>query len=375
MGPNDDDNNKQATNPTNRDAAQDVIRGQLDALYDDQNRVVNAAGQAVQGQRTQAEELAARRMAQERAMKDYHGQWQDYYQKYYERYYVGHLQQAVAEEKAKIDAQSHQQQALPEEVSSEVDALKAKIVEKAKTSAKRARGSRHFIPIISAFVVMIVVAFLQYNQVIIGTVKAYVSPGDINPQNIIVDPTQVASVSSEPRLIIPKINVDVPMIYDTKPDHNSQMDAMFKGVAHFAVPGASSVPGQKGNTVFAGHSSNDVFDPGDYKWIFVQLDKLEKGDTIFVNYNSVRYTYTVTDTKVVLPTDVSALYGHDDKPILTLITCTPIGTAQKRLLVFADQVTPDPAHAEPAPSGSSAPANAEMPGNGPSALQRMFGAR
>ena len=373
MDPNSQQNTKK---PQDNTKAANVVRGQLDAIYQEQHRVVTADGQNFNGGMSAQDQ--ALRAQQERALKQYHSQWQDYYQKYYERYYVGHLAQAVNEEKQKVHAevasQVQAQQAQAAAESDEVTELKEKIVNKAKTQAKKARKSRHFLPIMSAVVVMLVVGFLQYNQVIVGTVKAYVSPGDIDPQNIIIDPTSNTVVSSDPRLIIPKINVDVPTIYNVGVDHQSQMDAMFKGVAHFAVPGANSMPGQKGNTVFAGHSSNDIFDPGDYKWIFVQLDKLEPGDTIFVNYNSQRYTYSVTAKKVVNPTDVQSLSGYDDKPMLTLITCTPIGTAQNRLLVFAEQVTPDPAQAAPAPSATDG-AQADMPGNGPSALQRMFGAR
>lgn len=368
-----DDDNKQQDHGTNRAAAQNVVRGQLDAIYQEQSRVVNAAGEGYTDNRTQAEKIAEIRAQQERAMKQYHSQWQDYYQKYYERYYVGQLQQAIDEEKSKVDHVQAPVEEQPTKPANDVDALKQKIANKAKTSAKRARGSRHFIPIMSAFVVMIVVAFLQYNQVIIGTVKAYVSPGDISPQNIILDPTQSTQVSQDPRLIIPKINVDVPVVYDTKPDHDSQMAAMSKGVAHFAIPGANSVPGQKGNTVLAGHSSNDVFDSGNYKWIFVQLEKVDVDDTIYVNYNSVRYTYVVTSKQVVSPTNIQALYGHDNEPILTLVTCTPIGTARDRLLVFAKQVSPDPAKAGLAPASGSETSNAAMPGNGSTALERLFG--
>ena len=154
---------------------------------------------------------------------------------------------------------------------------------------------------------------------------AYVSPGNIDPQNIVIDPNTVIAVGPEPRLIIPKINVDVPVLYDVGSDFDSQMAAMSKGVAHFAIPGASSHPGQIGNTVIAGHSSNDLLDSGDYKFIFAQLDKLVVGDTIYANYGSKRYTYTVTNKEVVKPNQVDKLTYATTKPILTLITCTPVG--------------------------------------------------
>jgi len=352
--------------PDNRDAAANLVRNQLDALYNTQRP--NSSDQLQPGASPQQQTTASNGAANH--WQQYHTQWQQYYQRYYEQYYVGHLHQALSEqEKAKLSPEEKQEEQI-------VD-LRQKLLAKASESAKKARKSRHFIPIASALAVVLVVAFLQYNQILIANVQAYVSPGAIDPQNIVVDPTATVQVGPEPKLIIPKINVNVPVIYGVGYDHDSQMKAMEKGVAHFAIPGANAVPGQVGNTVFSGHSSNDLFDPGDYKFIFAQLDKLQNGDTIYVNYNSVRYTYTVTKKEVVLPTQVDKLTYATDKPVLTLITCTPLGTAQKRLLVTAEQVAPDPAKAAAANTDSSqnSDTKAVMTGNGPSLLERLFGGR
>ena len=54
--------------------------------------------------------------------------------------------------------------------------------------------------------------FLQYNRVIFGAVAAYTTPGAINPQNIIVDASPDVTVGPEPRIILPKLNVDAPVI-------------------------------------------------------------------------------------------------------------------------------------------------------------------
>jgi sortase A len=129
-----------------------------------------------------------------------------------------------------------------------------------------------------------------------------------------------------------------------------------------------------GNTVLSGHSSNDIIDPGSYKFIFAQLERLSKNDTIYANYNGVRYTYTVTKTEVVKPTDVGKLIYETDKPVLTLITCTPLGTSLNRLLVTAEQVSPSPNEAEAAPAvDQSSQATVAIPGNSPTFLQRLFG--
>ena len=230
--------------------------------------------------------------------------------------------------------------------------LRQKLLDKVRTRAIKIRRSRHFVPVAAALVVVLIFGFIQYNQVLFATVNAYVSPGAIDPQNIVIDPTKDATVGPDPRLVIPKINVDVPAIYDVGSDYNSQMDAMQKGVAHFSIPGASSHPGEIGNTVLSGHSSNDLFDPGEYKFIFAQLDKLVEGDTIYANYNGKRYTYVVTKKEVVKPTEVNKLVYPTSKPVLTLITCTPLGTSTNRLLVTAEQVSPDPAAAAAAPADS-----------------------
>lgn len=363
-------NSASSTDNPNRDAAVNVVRGQIDALYG--NTQPQPTPQAAPPQQQSPQQSNQQTpQADTRTTSDwqqYHTQWQQYYQKYYERYYVGHLHQVIdQQQKASLTPKEQRDEELLD--------MRQKIVSQATGAAKKARKSRHFIPIASAFAVVSIVAFLQYNEMLFANVQAYVSPGAIDPQNIVVDPTADVKVSPDPKLIIPKINVNVPIVYGVGYDQNSQMKAMEKGVAHFAIPGANSVPGQVGNTVFSGHSSNDLFDPGDYKFIFAQLDKLQNGDTIYVNYNSTRYTYTVTKKEVVMPSEVSKLTYQTDKPVLTLITCTPLGTAEKRLLVTAEQVAPDPAKAKAATAPSAGNANATMTGNAPSALERLFGAR
>jgi sortase A len=145
-------------------------------------------------------------------------------------------------------------------------------------------------------------------------------------------------------------------------------------VAWFGIPGANSKPGQVGNTVLSGHSSNDLIDSGNYKFIFARLDHLQPGDTVYVNYQSKRYTYTVTKKQVVKPTDVQALIYKTDKPMLTLLTCTPLGTSLNRLLVTAEQISPSPKSAAAAPKDKDKKdTSSAMPGNSPTLLQRLFG--
>jgi sortase A len=374
-------------------AAANIVRSQIDTIYNSDTQPATAATpsreQTSSPQQTELTDTnpydrtqvnTAEVQADE--WKKYHSAWQDYYRQYYERYYVGEVNRVHQELAARAPGapSSAATATQPVEAANEFSRdealydLRSKLRAKVTESAKKARKSRHFVPIAAACSVMILFLFLQYNRVLFANVEAYISPGNIDPANIIVDPLSSTAVSSDPKLIIPKINIDVPVIYDVTPDYDAQMKAMEQGVAYFGIPGANSKPGQIGNTVLSGHSSNDIIDPGSYKFIFAQLDRLNKSDTIYVNYNGVRYTYTVTKKEVVAPTEVSKLVYPTDKPVLTLITCTPLGTSLNRLLVTAEQVSPSPTVAQAAPEATASSSEpASIPGNSPTFLQRIFG--
>ena len=364
------------TNQSGQQQASNIIKNQIDDIYsqDPYHNIVTAT------------EVDNEHQVDAEQWKHYHSSWQDYYQKYYERYYVGQVYKArvVLEEHIRLASKSKElvdtKNDAPKEDPNIIDKdqalyeLRSKLIGSVQKSAKKAKKSRHFIPITAALLVMLVFLVLQYNRVIFANVQAYVSPGNIDPQNIIVDPAASVSVNADPKLIIPKINVNTPVVYDTLPDDKSQQKAMENGVAWFGIPGANSRPGQIGNTVISGHSSNDFIDGGNYKFVFALLEKLAPGDTIYLHYESKRYTYTVSGTEVVKPTEVSKLIYPTDKPVLTLITCTPLGTSQDRLLVTAVQISPTPSTADPAPTiNSSQPLDNSIPGGSPTFLERIFG--
>jgi len=367
---------RQATN----DAAANIIRSQIDTIYSGKATVtpISTQPQTEDDNPYDRTHEADRTEIETDQWKQYHSAWQDYYQQYYERYYLGEVYKmrqtnAAATQSTQQAASTQQQEA---EVADEAfDDLRSSLLRNVRTSAVKVRASRHFMPIFAAGLTMLIFLFVEFNPILVGTVKAYVSPGNIDPTNIIVDPTINVPVSNDPRLIIPKINVDVPVIYDIPPDQASQLKAMENGVAWFGIPGARSHPNEKGNTVLSGHSSNDLFDGGDYKFIFARLDQMVEGDTFYVNYKGVRYTYSITRKEVVAPTDVQKLVYPTDKPIVTLITCTPLGTSLNRLLVTAEQISPNPNNALPAPDDTSSGSSNQtaMPGNSPSLLNRLFG--
>ena len=148
-------------------------------------------------------------------------------------------------------------------------------------------------------------------------------------------------VGTAPEIIIPKINVEIPVVYGMNSIDEASVNAgLENGVLHYAD---TALPGQNGNLVIVGHSSNNIFNKGKYKFAFVLLSRLENGDTFYLQKDGIRYTYQVYQKSIVKPDDVSVL-GIKDKPATaTLITCDPPGTSINRLVVVGEQISPNPA--------------------------------
>lgn len=128
------------------------------------------------------------------------------------------------------------------------------------------------------------------------------------------------------RIVIPKIDVDMPIIEGT-----SEKASLDKGA--WKMPSTSS-PDQGGNTAITAHRYK--YRPPS-KETFYLLDKLAIGDTFTINWNGLEYTYRVREVKVVEPTAVEVLNNTED-PVVTLITCTPLFTTKQRLIVVAQEI-------------------------------------
>lgn len=105
-----------------------------------------------------------------------------------------------------------------------------------------------------------------------------------------------------------------------------------KGPGHY--PG-TALPGGLGNFVVSGHRTT-------YGHPFGRLDELRPKDPIVVEVADRYYTYLVTSTSVVQPTDMGVILPVPDRPgarpadrILTFTTCNPKYSARTRLIVHA----------------------------------------
>jgi len=164
-------------------------------------------------------------------------------------------------------------------------------------------------------------------------------------QNNDIPALALVPVTYDNRIKIPTLKIDAPIVEpalgliaieanDWTSLEDQIKDALLQGIVHY--PGTAN-PGQKGNAFFTGHSSNVFWEISEFNTVFALLPKIKVGEDIFVTYNQNEYHYRVVDKKEVYPSDVSSLEQGDDYK-LTLVTCTPVGTAFRRLIVTAQLI-------------------------------------
>jgi LPXTG-site transpeptidase (sortase) family protein len=190
---------------------------------------------------------------------------------------------------------------------------------------------------IGSFAILLML-FGLFNEKVIAP---FITPSrNVSSTPLIIDPL-TSAVGQESRLIIPKINVEVPVVYDVETVEESAVQSgLERGVVHYAT---TSNPGEQGNGAIFGHSSNNILNRGRYKFAFVLLSRLEIDDTFYVERSGVRYVYKIFEKKIVSPNEVGILGDIPGKTsTMTLITCDPPGTTISRLVVVGEQISPDP---------------------------------
>lgn len=136
------------------------------------------------------------------------------------------------------------------------------------------------------------------------------------------------------RLRIPLIDLDRLVQQGARGSASLDPDAdralLRNGPVHY---GLTPLPGAGEPFAVAGHRTT-------YGAPFYKLDRLKRGDRIFLDTPYARFRYVVAKTTVVLPDDVGVL--RDRGYGLVLTTCTPPYSASHRLIVWAvlERATP-----------------------------------
>lgn len=241
------------------------------------------------------------------------------------------------------------------------------------TSRQKLKAKHHFQSLFFGLgvgsLVMLFLLFGFFNE---RFVAPFITPSkQVSATPIIVDNDATTVSDPAAKVIIPKINVEIPVVYDEPSiEEKPLQNALERGVVHYAT---TPSPGEQGNVVVFGHSSNNIFNNGQYKFAFVLLSRLEEGDVFYLTKDGKRYTYRVYSSKIVKPTDVGVLGAADKPSTATLITCDPPGTSLNRLVVTGEQISPDP---DTNTASTAAPVTDTplfVPSNAPTLWDRLTG--
>lgn len=121
-------------------------------------------------------------------------------------------------------------------------------------------------------------------------------------------------------LEIPKIAINMP-IY-----HKTDEESLSIGVGHLENT-SLPVPGKSVHVVVSAHSGMIGMRA------FDDIRELVSGDKFYITTLGRTYAYKVFDTQVVLPHETQSLLIRPGEDLATLVTCTPYGINDHRLLV------------------------------------------
>jgi len=340
------------------DPAVNLIRSRIDALYGDEPSAKEEVAEATTIKKPPSKhQQYMKDLSQSgRSLADIQIEWHKYYQnltetekhQVWQEFYTNHNQSKQSKQTAEQSKPSDTNKSQPNKPKvveakrkDTIADTKKKVMGKV-SHKKRAKLSAksHFKSLLFGLgmgsLVILILLFSFFNEKFIAP---FITPSkNVSSTPIIIDPNSTTA-GPESEIIIPKINVEVPVVYSTPSiDEKDIQNGLENGVVHYVT---TSNPGENGNGVFVGHSSNNILNKGKYKFAFVLLNKLDNGDTFSLTKGGKRYTYKIYEKKIVKPTDISVLSNQDKPSTVTLITCDPPGTSINRLVVVGEQISPD----------------------------------
>ncbi len=127
---------------------------------------------------------------------------------------------------------------------------------------------------------------------------------------------------------IPAIDIYLPVYYGTS---NEVLDTSLGLVERTSLP----VGGPGTHAVISGHSGMAS------RKLFTDLNQMKEEDIFFIHVLNQHFAYQVDQIKVVLPTESEELLIQEGQDYVTLLTCTPFGINDHRLLVRGTRIDYD----------------------------------
>lgn len=145
------------------------------------------------------------------------------------------------------------------------------------------------------------------------------------------------------RLIIPTINLDVPLVESNVVMYKDFTETAFDSDLENWVVKYPTTPNpwEWWNAFFFGHTSQEYWKKNPYGTVFRRIPQLKENDKIQIVREWVLYEYKVVKTVIVKPKDVNNTYvefWEEWKEYITLMWCYPIWRTDKRMMVFAEKI-------------------------------------
>lgn len=373
------------------EAAANLVRAKLDNLYDEAPEASEELAK-MQQKKTAESPLSKHQLHMEklsksgRSLAEIQKAWHDYYQKLpdqqkhevWQEFYDRHARKRQSREKKGMNLR--QEKVKKERKSREDENQKARkrpskkeeilrhVAARARQNRKKPHAHALLFGLGMGTLFVLIILFSFFNE---RFITPFIRPNqNVSATSIITDPTDMGNVGKASKIIIPKINVEAPVVYNANAlDEKAVQKGLEDGVVHYSI---TPNPGEKGNSVIVGHSSSNIFNSGKYKFAFLLLKSLDNGDTFYVQKNGKRYVYKVFRKYVTSPTDLSVLDPTDRPATMTLITCDPPGLSINRLIVQGEQIYPDPSKDKPSSVNVATQAKpTELGGNSISLWQRI----
>lgn len=174
--------------------------------------------------------------------------------------------------------------------------------------------------------------------------QAFITIDDIPAKQLFPPLSSPESVAAGDWIRIPGINVNVPLAQSPTINDADVIKTLDFGAALYPN---GIAPGRLGNTFISAHSTGEPW-KGKYRFAFLQINDIEPGNVIHLDYHGARYTYTVVKKDVVTPTADFRVVSDRPVPTVTLMACWPLWSTSKRMLITGEltnvtKLSPTPA--------------------------------
>lgn len=177
---------------------------------------------------------------------------------------------------------------------------------------------------------------LYYQNEIYAVIQQYNNNAETLPLPTLTPTPTPVDITKDSTINLPSVSDPLPLVFSDTLDESIIQQHLKNGAV--VLPLGTNF-GEPGNVVVTAHSSGtQAFGP--YRFAFSKLSELEEGSEYSINTPSAKYHYRVYGKEIVWPHEIDRL-PNDERSTVTLVTCWPLWTNFKRLLVHAELIGVD----------------------------------